>query len=255
LHPEGKTVYMPHAVIPTTYLFSSFDYDQYFVFGESSVRNLANQDLRFGETRIVKVGSPRILPGYVLPEAEPSHHFLYFSNWMIGEDERYTRDFEILRAWALDHPEYQLTVKLHPLEKNGYVPRRCKGIPNMRVLPSGTGMKEALESVCLVISSFSSAMVEAALMKRPSVIVNTRKYDPESKDVRESDKLLYLEQFFTARAQTPEQLQQRIEQTLQNYSHYISRGGEFVKFHYEYTLDAPERIAEEIINIIQSKNQ
>lgn len=249
----GKTVYMAHAVIPTTYLFTSIDYDYYFLFGESSLMNLQRQRVLMGETRVVKTGSTRVRADDVLEPGRPSDVFLYFSNWLVGEKEDYTADFEIVYRWAENHPENKLLIKLHPIEENGYVINRCRNLSNTEVLPANITVKDAISRACLIISSFSSAMVEAAMMNRPCVVVNSRPFDPDSEDVKISDKLLYLERFFMPRATTGAELEDRIRQTLDNYDHAVEQCRHFVRFHFEHTTGSAEFIAQKITEILNGR--
>jgi hypothetical protein len=251
----GKSVYMPHAIIPDTYLYTSLDYDYYFVFGKTSAENLKRQKVLYGSTRLVRTGSPRITPAYELPEATPDRTVLFFSNWMIGRSEAFARDFEIVRNWAAQHPEYRLLVKLHPLEDPSYVSHALSGLANAEILDQGISMPEAVSRASLVATAWSVASLEAALMKRPVVIANSRKYDPDAEDIPSSDKFLYFEKFFEPRANNADELMLRIESTLQNYPHYVKQAEAFARYHLEHFQDAPAIIAEYIRKIAEENDE
>ncbi len=155
--------------------------------------------------------------------------------------------------WIKVHPEYNLFIKLHPVEKGDYVRNTVKDIKNVQVLDKKTTIKEALKEVSMVIIPWSAASVEAALVRRPSVVVNHKPYDKESDDYVVSDKFLYLEDFFPKRATNSTELHDRIQNISNNYDHYLKKCDEFVAYHLAKTTDSTEYIAE-IIDKIYNNN-
>jgi hypothetical protein len=250
----GKTVYMPHAVIPTTYLFTSLDYDYYFAFGKSSVDNILLQKLRIGNTRVICAGSPMIQKNFSLPASTVENkNILYFSNWMIGVDPDYTRDFEIVLNWAKEHPEFNLLIKSHPVESNNYVSNASAGIPNISFLDPCISIRDALAKAAIGIVAFSVASLESALLNRPVVVANFRELIPDSEDGRISDKFLFLEKYFPPRARTSDELNERILEVRSRYDYYVDQCRHFVKRHLEYETESGEKITSLLENIFQGK--
>lgn len=251
----GKTVFMPHAVIPTTHIYTSTDYDYYFVFGESSFNNLQAQKIRIGNTKIVMSGSPMINDDFILPEVETENRtILYFSNWLVGIEPDYTKDYEIVIEWAKIHPEFKLLVKIHPLEKGDFVKRSIKGIPNIEILSSSISIIDAVKQAALSIVAFSVASLESAILKRPVVVANSRIYNENSEDARISDKFLFLEKYFQPRATSSEELNERIMQTFSNYPFYVSNCDNFVKSHIKYGGQSKDNIINLIISVLDNKD-
>ncbi len=236
---KGPLVYIAHAVIPTTYIYTSFDYDYYLVFGKSSITNILTQSLRIGTTKAICCGSPMIGKDFYLPTADPEQKtLLYFSNWMVGVDQDYTHDFEIVAEWAKTNPDYKLLIKLHPLEHNGYVQNAVKDIKNIDILEASIAIKDAIAMASATIVAFSVASLESALLNRPVLVANFRPIDPTSGDARVSDNFLHLEQYFPPRANNSSALAERINELFSNYPHYVEQCKEFVKLHIESGMDS-----------------
>jgi hypothetical protein len=254
MNGKGPLVYIAHAVIPTTPIYTSFDFDYYFVFGKSSIENIQAQKIRIGNTKVICAGSSMIDKDFQLVPADPANRtLLYFSNWMVGENSDYTRDFEIVKEWACNNPGYKLLIKIHPLEKNGYVQNAVKGLGNVRILDSSITMKEAVSLASATIVAFSVASLESALLNRPVVVANFRPFDPNSEDIRISDNFLHLENYFPERARDAAELTIRVNELFSRYDYYLAQCGNFVKQHMEYGTESREHLVSIIENMFLEK--
>ncbi len=83
MRSTGKTIFIPHGPHPSMYLYTSIDFDYYFSFGDGSLDSLLSNKVRFGNTKVVKTGSPMIMPDYNLPVNRNTSNILYFSSWWV----------------------------------------------------------------------------------------------------------------------------------------------------------------------------
>jgi len=252
-YSKVKTLYIPHAIIDSTYMYSNQDFDYYMIFGESSELNIKENPLTIGKTRFLKVGSPVIKKDSKLEVIKPNNKFLFFSTWIIGEDAQITFDFRMMLEWIKTKPSYTLYIKLHPMENEAFVKKETKGIENIFILMKSTTIKEALEKVSAVLINFSVASVEAALMNRPSIVINSLKKDTESKDFRVSDKYLYIENFFPKRARNIIEIQESVNTVFDNYDHFIKQCEKYTSFHIERTTDSSSFVLKTIKDIYYEK--
>ncbi|HIA12488.1 MAG TPA: hypothetical protein EYN69_10525 [Flavobacteriales bacterium] len=244
-----KIIHIPHGMQPDHYLYTSFDFDYYLVFGESSIEAIKKKKLRIGNTKLIKTGSTTLKKEYSLEPNKELKNILFFSDYWPEMYPRERRFFDIVFDWAKQHPEYNLLVKQHPVEKGDLLRSYAKGIDNVEVLDKSVGIKEALERTSLCIVGWSVASLEAAQMNRPVVVANFREYDPDSDDYVKSDSFLHLEKFFPKRAGTSEELHERISEVVGDYEKYLGRCREFVHFHLEHTTESNKFAAQVISNI------
>jgi len=255
---KGFTIFISHAIIPITDNYTSLDYDYYLIFGQSSLVNLQKLPLRIGSPKIILSGSPMISKNYSLkPINVPIKTLLYFSTWGIETfEERFEvlrKSFDVIIKWAIKHPEYNLLIKLHPLENGKYVYEHTSKIKNITILDKDTSMIDALKNVSIVITTFSVASIEAAMMNRPIIVCNYDLLDKRSADSYKSDAFLHLEKFFPPRARNVEDLHDRITTVEKNYKYYVSQCQKYAKYHLGHTTDSQEHISEIISAIYSGK--
>lgn len=254
MQDTGPTVFIPHAIHPPFYLYTCIDFDYYLAFGQSAIDSLKSNTIRIGHTNVILTGSPLIDSSFSLAPNKEKKHLLFFSDWWIEQDIKNTRkNFAILIQWAQKHPEYTVYIKLHPLEKGYYVKEQIRNIPNMIMLPKETSFVDACSTSSAVITSWSVASVEAALLNRPTIVVNHSPYDENSHDYIASDKFLYLEKYFPRRATTAEELDERIQQMMNNFDYYLDNCREFIQYHIEKTTGSQDYVISVLDNILQAK--
>ena len=254
-YSSAKTIYIPHAIMDSTYLYSSLDFDYYFVFGESSIKNIKANKNRHGTTKVIKTGSPVIRSHFSLPQISPNNNLLFFSTWTIGKDKEMTANFHLMLDWVKQHKKYVLYIKPHPIEDTSYITEAVTNIDNIQILDNKVDMVAALQKISLVITNYSTASIEASLMNRPVVVINRLASDKTSDDFRISDKYLYLEDFFPPRATTSEEIEERVNMVFENYEYYIEQCRSFSKFHLENMNDSIPKMADIIGAIYHGKGQ
>lgn len=240
----GKYINIAHSISGSTEAFTMFDFDYYFVFGKSSIKNIMNNPVRVGNTKAVLAGSPFITSHFVLNPNYEKKNILFFSYYLPAAiKDILLGNLKIVLEWAKIHPEYNLYIKLHPLENPSTIRRLSKGI-NIKVLEKNVSMDDALKDVSLVLLSWSSAAVEAALLNRPIVVVN---------DSDIPDTFLYLEKFFQPRAKSVKELHEAITKTFNDYEKYLSQCKKFVDYHLEHKTDSIPFITDCIESIFYGK--
>ncbi len=244
-----KIVHIPHGMQPDHAIYTSYDFDYYMVFGQSSVDSILKKKLRIGNTKLVKIGSTTLRENYNLDPNRNNKSILFFSDWLPEKLPNERKLFKIVCEWAKEHPEYKLFIKLHPVEKGVIIREYAAGIHNIEILDKSVNIKDALEPVSICIVSWSVASIEAAQMNRPVVVANFRKYDPDSDDYIVSDSFLHLEKFFPKRATDKDELHDRISEVVRDYDKYLGKCKEFVQFHLEHTTDSNKFAAQVISNI------
>lgn len=252
-YSKARTVYIPHAVIDSTYLYSNFDFDYYLVFGESSIMNIKNNQTKIGHTKIIKAGSPVIKENYNLPMININKNILFFSTWTMGKDVELTANFYLMLDWARIHPEYTIFIKQHPSEDSLFIKNVVKNLANVIVLKKELDIVSALKNSSIVIINYSTASIEACLMNRPIVIINKFELNEKSNDFRFSDKYLYLEKYFPPRAKNIREIDDRIRQIQNNYDSYVKQCRLFAKFHLENFNDSSSKISAIIDSIYKGE--
>ena len=242
---QGAYVNLSHGVTPSNAWHSMTSFDYYFLFGESSLAHLRKNPVRIGSTSALLAGSPFI----DAPEAGPStgeraRVVVYFSSLAANNrSDVFIRGARTVVEWARRRPDFQVRVKLHPLEHPETLTTLTRGMANAEVLPKETPMREALDGASLVIHTSSNAALEAALVGIPSVIVN---------DTPEPDTYLELERFFLPRAGTVEELDSRVEATLADYDTHVAAARRFYSFHIARSDSVPF-IAEQLIRLARGE--
>lgn len=254
LNQTQKSVFIPHGKIRNSYRHSCFTFDYYLVFGESSIEKIKENKIRLGNTKLVKTGSAFIPENFNLEICRNFKNILFFSNWAISHHPESNRGFKIVLEWAKRNPDYNLFIRLHPLEDGKYVSEQTKNLKNIIVQDKSLTLKQSLENVSLTIATASNASIEAAMLNRPSLVALDRDYNPLSSDVYESDSNFYLENYFPKRARNSSELSERINQIYSNYDFYLQKCKEYVKYHLEYTNNSSEVIAETIEKFYNNKS-
>jgi len=167
---------------------------------------------------------------FSLPINRKSKKLLFFSASLRRKDIRdiILKNYKLLSKWARGQQNYNLIIKLHPLEEDSVIKSIFKNISNVKFLPKEISIKDSLVDISLVLGIWSCALIEAAVLNRPAVIIN---------DSDEGD-FLELEKYFLPRARTVEEIQKHIDETFVRYDEYLERTKLFVHRHLERTIDS-----------------
>lgn len=249
-----QSVNLSHSVTPPGDEANMFDFDYYFVFGPSSVDHSRGKRIRIGSTRLVQTGYMWIPPDFILPPSTDRRTILFFSQLsdelldapdVSAEDKALVRrNTTVVCEFARKHPDIQLLVRLHPLERPDHVLQLSRGLPNVRVLDPGVGMKAAVSQASLAVVMWSNASIEAAVLGRPLVMVN---------DSDRAEEYLELEQFFLPRARTPDDLYDRVRAVYADYDRYRAQAARFVTRHLARTTEAVPFLAHALASVARGR--
>lgn len=241
---NGKVIDIAHGITPNFQRFRMFDFHYYFMFGQSSVDAAFQQKIRYGNTKIIKAGSFRMHKEFTLPINKESKKIVFFSaNLRKDIRDIILRNYNLLAKWARTQENYSLVIKLHPLEDETIIKSIFKNVSKVTFLPKEISMKVALADASLALGMWSCALIDAAVLNRPVVIIN----DSDEED------FLELEKYFLPRARTVEEIQKRIEETFVQYDEYLDKARQFFRRHLEQTVDSVQYIASCIKSISEGK--
>ncbi len=241
----GKLVNLAHGITCATELFRVFHFHYYFVYGDMSVDSVKRQSIRYGETKLVPSGSYFIEEDFTLPINREMKKLLFFSSssshHLYGEALR--ESFLMLAKWANSQDRYHLYIKHHPIEDPSVIKSIFKDITNVTFLPSSMNIKDSMRDVSAVINGWSTASIEAALMNRPTVILNPL-------DVEDFPEL---QRYYGKNSRTPEELSENIAELFDNYDHYLEVNKSFVARHLYRSTDSIKYIADCIDSIVKGR--
>lgn len=241
----GTIINIAHGLTGDSESFTNFLFHYYFVFGQSSVDAVLRQKIRYGSTKVIKAGSYLISTEDSLPVNNSRTGILFCSTWL-PEPTRalLLKNMAIFAEWANSQTRYSIFVKHHPLEDPRIIREVFRGVQGVSFLPQEICMKDALEKVSLIVTSWSVASLEAALMNRPTVIVN----DSDMPD------FLEIEGFFLPRARNAKEIQERVSEIFLNYAQYVEKGAKYVERHLAHTTDSVPVISQLIESIFRDRN-
>ena len=166
-----------HSLCWPTLDFSMLDVDWFIVFGKSSMERLKINPHRYGHTKFKVLGSPFLNldpPSNTISETHTDHGVVKTVLWLdqISSGDRYRdrkmrQDFNIFRKWVMSRPEITACIRPHP-ESTGARLRRMRRL-NLNLLPEHQSLSESLAGVDVAVTSFSSALIEAAALGVPGI--------------------------------------------------------------------------------------
>lgn len=171
----GVLVNVAHAMCWPTVDFSMCDVDWLLLWGKRSFDNMARAPLRFGSCRTLAIGSIYQRDGGHAVRPDRARKRVLW----IGQDLRsihrdaLVRDASSFARFARDHPEYDVTLRSHPLDDGEL--RRLLGnaLPGARWGDVSIALSAALADVDIAVSSFSSGLVDAAARGIPVIAFST----------------------------------------------------------------------------------
>lgn len=221
------------------------DYDYYFVFGQSSLEALQARPLRFGQSIVVLAGSHMVDRSFDLAPANPEQRQLLVLG--VGPDKEkeagYQHTYGLLREWAANHPDYQLQVRLHPRSRGEFWMEAAQALDNLQVLSPHLSLAEALREASLVINIMSNAVIEAALARRPVLVVNGSNHQDIFSQAR----------FFGSTITDIETLEARIAAVYQDYSTALEQSWAFAEYHLANGVNGLDETVHLLEQLLQGK--
>lgn len=171
----GRLINIAHSVVFTSPAFAMCDYDYYFVYGPASLDALRKNRGRFGATRVVLTGSADLSLHNELPCEDANNYCVtYFSTWIPrNRKAAYMRQFGEIQEFAMRHPNWQVVIRLHPLENPAYWESAAARIQNIRVVTANEPIAESIRGSCVALCpSHSTTALDAACLGRPPIILD-----------------------------------------------------------------------------------
>ncbi|MDR0528231.1 MAG: hypothetical protein LBG69_01255 [Zoogloeaceae bacterium] len=233
----GLLVHLAHATtLERSFRLFMNDYDYYFLFGQSSLEALRRKPVLFGRSRAVLAGSYKVDETYGLPLADAQRDVVLILG--VGPDKEkkagYQASYRLLRDWLFAHPERRAIVKAHPRSDAPFWAEAEKTLAGVSLLPREVTLASALAQSGVVVNLMSNAVIEAALARRPVMVVNLS---------GEAD-IFQQARFFGAEIRDMETLEREFQRIQRDYSASLSRLEAFARFHLETGIHGVRRIAE-----------
>jgi hypothetical protein len=240
----GVTVNLAHGLTYNNWLFSLFDFDYYFVLGESSIDHAKSNHFRFGSSTLVKSGRFFLDQRFSKIKAgKPGGKIAYFSHFLRPDLEDATlAAHDLLLEFAKRNPDRKILVKLHPLESDDYW-KKYSNLKNLRVLPGNADLVELLESISITIVQYSNVCIESAIAGRPVISIDKSGF---------ANNYLILKDFFPM-AQNISDLEKKIEEVESNYITNVKQCEKFARYHLEKIEDSQENVTDLLADLVRGK--
>lgn len=174
----GMLVNVAHAPCWPNMDFSMCDVDWLLIWGRCSRRHLDAAPVRFGSCRTIEVGSiyydpPPRMAACHRPLGSALRVLWLGQNHASAHRHSLRHDALEFASFAAAHPAIQVAIRTHPLDR-GELRRLVEPLlPYARWYGSEEPLSATLGGIDVVVSSFSSGLVEAAAFGKPVVGFST----------------------------------------------------------------------------------
>lgn len=171
----GRLVNVAHSIVFPSPLFGMADFDYYFIYGQASLNSLRVNQSRFGSAKIVLTGSLDLSLHHELAlDQMQNNRATYFSTWLPKKQEKtYLRQFAEVRSFAVNHPDWEVVIRRHPLESPVYWDRLAKRVVNIRVVDPVEPIAESVRHSCVTLCpSHSTTALDSVCLGRPPIILD-----------------------------------------------------------------------------------
>ncbi|WP_256667720.1 hypothetical protein [Pseudomonas sp. R-28-1W-6] len=242
LREEGAQVmHLAHSV-PSgqSSRYDYFDYDYYALFGRSSFEYLASIPGRFGSCVTVFAG-PYYLSDRLQPEAPVSSpggrpQLLFLGS---GPDYEQTPDYLECCAWVMkwlqEHPDADLTVKIHPRASGHPWVAHATANARVRMLAGSVSLDECAGRFDLVLCGYTNAVLDVARAGIPFVLLGN------------DEDYFSVERFGLPRCRVESQLASSIEGVAKSPEDYRRSLAQFMAFH----IDQSERPLASLVECVE----
>lgn len=236
-----KIVHLPHSVITLeSSKYRMMDYDYYLLYGLSSLECLQQIRPLFGTCQALLAGSYLFDRDFSLPAADSNGAILLLGMGPAMEERPvYAQYYEAVVDWLRRNPEVQLHVRLHPRSPGDYWRNVAKTMNNVTLRPQGEGFVEACRSAYMCITSYTNAVVDAALLGRPSLLIC-------GDDVTD---YLQVERFFGNRVADPRDISEAVDHYRVELDTFQRKAEEFARYHVHQGCRSVEYISNTIVEL------
>lgn len=222
------------------------DYDYYGVFGRSSLVALQERRLRFGDSKVVLLGSYLVDETYELPVADPAIKTLLVLG--VGPDREkepgYQRTYQLLRDWAETHPDYRVLFKRHPRSRALFWSEAADRLANIELLESTCTLADALARASIVANLMSNAGIEAGLAGRPVIYVN----------VGDDADIFSHSLFFGEQVRDDVSLSSRLRAVERDYQAHVVQSRGFADYHLVHGSSGLAKTAQLVDDLLRGKD-
>jgi len=177
-HTGAALANLSHTICFPMIDFSMCDVDWFILFGQRSLDNLTVTPVRYGACRAIVAGSQYLVDSAVAkaPGAAPHDppRLLWIGQYALpSQRDALEQDLASFARFVVAHPEYDVTVRLHPLdsgETRAFLARRA---PGLKWMPPEKLLPEIVGGYDIVVSSFSAGVIDAAASGKPVVAFST----------------------------------------------------------------------------------
>lgn len=241
----GHLVNIAHSIVFPSPLFAMCDFDYYFIFGQASLNSLRMNRDRFGTAKIVLTGSIDLSLHRELPwEEAQNNRVTYFSTWLPQKQSAaYLRQFDEVRDFALSHPDWEVLVRLHPLESPTYWHDVAKHVKNILVANSMEPIAESVRRSCVTLCpSHSTTALDSACLGRPPIILDCDEVGSK-----------FYDSFPTLKRKHGESIAKAIEGVKQNHLSYRQAMKKFLAENLAFRTDVSERMSDHIAAVCEGR--
>jgi len=251
---HSKSVNIAHAISAKTPLRQNSPFDYHIVYGEKSKKNIIeNNGIVDGE--IVSLGALKMDKYFKDTKSKKQRYIknidknsekklLIVGSWK-GHflDDTLDHMYTFLSEFAQNHPDLSFIYKPHPLEvgsRNAYS-LKFSQLKNCTIIPPESNLLKTIDSVDIVLLGWSAVGLEAAIRKKPVIVVNP---------CNVPDWLSYIESEYGLEIKSFRELESAIKEIYRDYDYYCRKAEEFVELHLENKGKACEEIYTFLIKIL-----
>lgn len=237
---DPVTFHLAHSVLTAqSSRFSMLEYDYYCIYGESSFEYLKSLPYSFGSCQLVLGGSILFDERFAVSKGSPELPLLFLG---MGPELELTEEgrkiYELIRDWQKVSGK-KLYVRLHQRSKGEFW--KSVSQKGLEVLPNEPFQVSAARA-SLVLSPYTNAVVDAALLGRPVQLVSF----PEELD------FLQVEKFFGARVSDFNGLDKAVRQHLDDYQKSVDACGAFVEYHLEHGVQSVNYVNDVLLELLKT---
>lgn len=238
---DCKIIHLPHSVITLeSSKYRMIDYDYYLLYGRSSLECLQQITPLFGNCQALLAGSYLFDGEFSLPAADANGAILLLGMGPAMEERPvYAQYYEAVVDWLKQNPEAQLHVRLHPRSSGDYWRNVEKIMDNVTLRPQGERFVDSCRSAYMCITSYTNAVVDAALLGRPSLLIC-------GDDVTD---YLQVERFFGDRVADPGDISVAVDRYRVELEAFQRKSEEFAHYHVHHGCRSVEYIANTIVDV------
>jgi len=246
LPKKSSLIHVAHCITTNNYRhYSLIDYDYYFLYGRSSLDKLRNRKVLFGSCKAILTGPYIADKNFALKARNANKNILLFGvNPNMEKRPHIQKMYAIIKSWISQHSDYHLFVKMHPRSTLSFWNDAQVTCSNIQIVEKGISMQQALNSISITLGIYTNAVLDAALLNRPSLLVSDNSINDE----------LDIERFFLPRSKDETELHSNIEKILGDYSYYLEQTTAFSFYHLEHQQDSVEYIAACIDTIVHDRD-